>query len=71
MFFVPVALALLVHGQIVGFPYSGFDDGMHYLTNPVVLEFDQLSWLDIFKTESIGYPIPITVLSYYAVYPVS
>ena len=44
---------------------------MHYLTNPVVLEFDQLSWLDIFKTESIGYPIPITVLSYYAVYPVS
>lgn len=64
MVLIPLVLAAGVHLRTVTFPFSGFDDGMHFLDNPLVTDPCSQPVVEFLKTASIGYPIPVTVLSY-------
>jgi protein O-mannosyl-transferase len=54
-----VALAFL---PTLGFGFVNWDDGMHVLGNPAVVGTGALR--DRWLTPSLGYPVPVTVLSY-------
>jgi hypothetical protein len=64
MYGIPLGLALLVHARTIGFPFSGLDDGMYFRENPLVTDPGSHSLFELLTTEHIGYPIPITILSY-------
>jgi hypothetical protein len=61
---IPMGFALLVHGRSIGFPFVSYDDPMHFLTSPLVIDPGGQSLIEHLKTQRIGYPIPLTVLTY-------
>lgn len=61
---LPVGIALLVHGRAVTFPFVALDDPVHCTENALVVAPLSKGALELFLTRSIGYPVPVTVLSY-------
>jgi len=65
---LPLSLALLVlciDGQSLGFDFVNWDDPLHVVGNRALLEPGQVPMSDHVRTPYLGYPIPLTVLSYH------
>jgi len=65
-----VALAILLawvavcFAQTLGFGYVNWDDRDYILQNPLITHPSSVTLLDHLTTPGLGYPIPVTVLSY-------
>jgi hypothetical protein len=46
------------------FPFAGYDDPRYAVQNPLVTHPLGQGWLELLKTPRLGYPQPVTVLSY-------
>lgn len=63
----PVALLLLVsllYGRSTRFSFVNWDDPLHVYRNPSLLRPHSLSWHERWFPRRLGYPMPLTLLSY-------
>ena len=64
---LPLLLCLLLVGAVFfrnyGFEFVSWDDDVHLLKNPLLIDQSH-SLTDFFLTRHLGYPMPITLLSY-------
>ncbi|HLG18909.1 MAG TPA: hypothetical protein VI895_03715 [Bdellovibrionota bacterium] len=49
---------------VTNFQFVSWDDQVHVYRNPIVLGNEAVSWHDRLLTPSLGYPIPVTILTY-------
>jgi hypothetical protein len=59
-----LALVALAYAPTLSFDFVRWDDPLHVYENPLVLRPAEVPALDHLTTPSLGYPTPITVLSY-------
>ena len=59
-----LSAALVTFLPSLGFGFVTWDDPAHLTRNPLVVAPEQVPWLDQLLTPALGYPTPITVLSY-------
>lgn len=57
-------VVIAVHAQTVTFDFVNWDDPLYVVENPAVLDPGQVPWWHHLLTPNLGYPIPVTVLTY-------
>jgi protein O-mannosyl-transferase len=62
--FLALAATLAVYGQTVTFPFVNWDDPTHVYRNRAVVDPQTLSAVDRWLPRHLGYPMPVTILSY-------
>ena len=64
IFYLVVALTapLAVYARTLGFPFVSFDDPNYVVNNPLL--GPGVSWIELFFTPQLGYPMPVTVAVY-------
>ena len=65
----PLLVCLLVvaaFAPAVGFAFVNWDDDLHVYRNPLVVGAGPIPWSELLLTRALGYPIPLTVLTYRA-----
>jgi hypothetical protein len=58
------AVVLAVFARAIAFPFVHWDDGLHVGDNPVTLHPFAEGWRGLLLTPRLGYPVPITQLSF-------
>jgi hypothetical protein len=61
---IPIALAALVFGRAIGFPFVNWDDPSHFSDNPLVAHPLARGLEGLFRTREIAYPAPVLLLSF-------
>jgi tetratricopeptide (TPR) repeat protein len=64
---LPSALLCLIaalHARTLGFGFLAWDDPLHVTANPLVISPTSVPWFEHWTTPALGYPVPVTVLSY-------
>jgi tetratricopeptide (TPR) repeat protein len=64
---LPSALLCLIaalHARTLGFGFLAWDDPLHVTANPLVISPTSVPWFEHLTTPGLGYPVPVTVLSY-------
>jgi protein O-mannosyl-transferase len=64
---LPSALLCVIaalHARTLSFGFLAWDDPLHVTANPLVLNPTSVPWLERLTTPALGYPVPVTVLSY-------
>ncbi len=59
-----VLWAVACFSPTLGFGFVSWDDPLHVTENPLVVASAQQPWTDHWLTPTLGYPTPVTVLSY-------
>ncbi len=64
IFYMLVALTapMAVYARSLGFPFVNFDDPNYVVDNPLL--GPGVSWVELFFTPQLGYPMPVTVAVY-------
>ncbi|MCA9602192.1 MAG: hypothetical protein KC417_09220, partial [Myxococcales bacterium] len=61
-----VAFAFVFHLTSLGFGFLEWDDPLHVSRNNLVVAPQTRTWTEHLTTPALGYPIPVTVLTYRA-----
>lgn len=59
-----LALVVVCYGQMVGFSLVNWDDPHHVYRNPALLEPERAPWQDAWLGRNVGYPMPVTLLTW-------